>query len=398
MQPTRGAPINPVPFPGIQNPVLTKEDVDDVSATFVADPFCVYEEGVFHMFFEIKGEGYHIGHATSTDGLSWEYDEVVIPDSQIPLTYPQVFKENGEWLMVPAEAGMDTDVVRILKANNFPYDWEVVEEDIITDHNIDATTFKFDDQWYIMHQGNDAKNRDIYLYYSENGGIRNENWIEHPESPIIIQPSGDAEFRPSGRPIVTEDYVDHWQRLDYVSADEALHAFRITELTTSTFEHYELPNSPILEGTGSGWNASHMHHLDPIPSDVIGSDIYIVDGRQGGEWSIGIYTNSATTVGSEVQSGQVDIEDGGTIFGADDDGWDTRDSMSVSVTFDKEFDSTPRVVATLDRDSSGNGASGLLATVRGQSTNGFDMIVYNYGTHDYAENNDDVVIDWIASV
>jgi hypothetical protein len=42
-----------------------------------------------------------------------------------------------------------------------------------------------------------------------------------------------------------------------------LRAFQIDELTTTTYREHELPQSPILNATGKGWNAAGMHHIDP---------------------------------------------------------------------------------------------------------------------------------------
>ena len=57
----------------IKNPVLTKESVTDVQASFVADPFMVRENNTCYMFFEVMNRRTHhadIGLATSEDGLS----------------------------------------------------------------------------------------------------------------------------------------------------------------------------------------------------------------------------------------------------------------------------------------------------------------------------------------
>jgi hypothetical protein len=68
------------PHPDVSNPVLTRGDVDDCLARFVADPFIVYTDGVYNMFFEIKsiGGNVFIGHAFSENGLDYEYNKIVI--------------------------------------------------------------------------------------------------------------------------------------------------------------------------------------------------------------------------------------------------------------------------------------------------------------------------------
>ena len=40
-------------------------------------------------------------------------------------------------------------------------------------------------------------------------------------------------------------------------------AFEVTELTTTTYTERESPSNPVLSGSGTGWNASGMHNIDP---------------------------------------------------------------------------------------------------------------------------------------
>lgn len=64
----------------IDNPVLTANDVTDVSAEFVADPFMVYEGGEWFMFFEVMNANNQqgdIGLATSSDGFNWTYKQII---------------------------------------------------------------------------------------------------------------------------------------------------------------------------------------------------------------------------------------------------------------------------------------------------------------------------------
>jgi hypothetical protein len=53
------------------NPVLTKFDVKDVKASFVADPFVIKKDDVYYLFFEVKSKRKRdigeIGLATSKD-------------------------------------------------------------------------------------------------------------------------------------------------------------------------------------------------------------------------------------------------------------------------------------------------------------------------------------------
>src|SRR5579862_7906481 len=62
-------------------PILTREQVTDVPAAFVADPFLVRSADAWHLFFEVlnrrnwRGE---IGVATSADLTAWTYGRIVL--------------------------------------------------------------------------------------------------------------------------------------------------------------------------------------------------------------------------------------------------------------------------------------------------------------------------------
>jgi len=43
-------PVTLSPMEGVQNPILTADDITDAPARFVADPFMVQHEGLYHLF------------------------------------------------------------------------------------------------------------------------------------------------------------------------------------------------------------------------------------------------------------------------------------------------------------------------------------------------------------
>jgi len=76
---TGTTPFNLQPEP----PVLTKFDVTDIPADFVADPFMLRRDDTWYMFFEVmhsKTQRGEIGLATSNDALSWTYDRIVLKE------------------------------------------------------------------------------------------------------------------------------------------------------------------------------------------------------------------------------------------------------------------------------------------------------------------------------
>ena len=91
------------PHERAKNPILTRRDVSDVSAVFVADPFMLKVEDTWYLFFEVmdrdtvKGQ---IGLATSQNGLTWTYQRIVLKEP-FHLSYPYVFEFDGDYYMIP---------------------------------------------------------------------------------------------------------------------------------------------------------------------------------------------------------------------------------------------------------------------------------------------------------
>ncbi len=85
--------------PAVRNPVITANDVTDIRAYFVADPFMLRAGGTWFMFFEALNRGSQRGEialATSSNGYQWKYQRVVLAEP-FHLSYPYVFKwQDGE--------------------------------------------------------------------------------------------------------------------------------------------------------------------------------------------------------------------------------------------------------------------------------------------------------------
>jgi hypothetical protein len=84
----------------LKNPVITARDITDVTADFVADPFMIRENNKWHMFFEVMTRKGEIGLAQSSDGLHWDYRQIVLREP-FHLSYPYVFKWNDDYYMIP---------------------------------------------------------------------------------------------------------------------------------------------------------------------------------------------------------------------------------------------------------------------------------------------------------
>ncbi len=278
-------PFSLADAPGVINPVLTAGDVHDVNAQFVADPFIFVVGGRWYMFFEVLNEDRglgEIGLATSYDGLAWSYDGIVLREG-FHLSYPLVFEHNGTYYMIPDISGVPG--VWLYKAVGFPLKWEYVTTLVDGRNYADATVFYHNGKWWMFAgEGWTSSGRgNCYLFYSNS---LLSGWTEHPKSPIVVNDAGKA--RPGGRSFVFDtNRVVRIAQKDDIIYGQRVRAFEVDQLTETAYHEYEISLSPILYESGSGWNASGMHHFSPWWT---GSKwIAAVDGQNKDIWSIGIY-------------------------------------------------------------------------------------------------------------
>jgi hypothetical protein len=59
-------------------------------------------------------------------------------------------------------------------------------------------------------------------------------------------------------------------------------------LTRTAYSEHEIPDSPVLEASGQGWNAEGMHQCDELWTGT--TWLAAVDGLAANQWNIGIYT------------------------------------------------------------------------------------------------------------
>jgi hypothetical protein len=241
----------------IKNPVLTAKNVIDRKALFVADPFMVFEQGVWNMFFEVlnretkKGE---IGWAISKDGRHWVYQQIVLSES-FHLSYPYVFKCQEEFYMIPES--YEAKAIKLYKAKAFPCRWEFVGNLLTGFDFVDSSIFYYNDKWWLFTCP--TTNNDVLsLFFASD---LKGPWCEHPASPIV---KGDAHIaRCAGRVIRLGNKIIRYAQDDYPNYGNCIRAFEITKLTDKEYEDKEYSNNPILGASCEKWNNGGMHNIDP---------------------------------------------------------------------------------------------------------------------------------------
>jgi len=250
------SPLRLAPLPGIINPVLTAKHITDVPARYVADPFMVQSGNAWHLFFQVmnsstgKGE---IGHATSANGRYWQYRRIVLREN-FHLSFPCVFRWNNDCYMVPetTQAGS----IRLYRAASFPRQWEYVK-DLVEGRHADPSLFYHQGKWWMFACPSPQQHDALCLFYSHSP---HATWVEHPRSPIVL--GNNRIARPGGRVLPWQGGLVRFAQDCYPTYGNRVRAFYISELTSRTYVEHEVSESPVLAGSGSGWNAFGMHHVD----------------------------------------------------------------------------------------------------------------------------------------
>ena len=238
------------------NPVLTRHDVTDMPAAFVADPFMIHRGDLWHMFFEaldvtsFKGS---IALATSRDTRRWQYHGVVISEP-FHLAYPQVFDWQGQVYMVPDTPDQG---VMLYRAIDFPERWERCEQLLSEPEYSDSSIFHAGDRLWMFSYWRRAERSGLRLFYASAPA---GPWREHPASPVAADDDGIC--RPGGRPVVIDGVPIRFAQDCSSEYGKLVRAFRITRLDADHYEEQEMRSGPLLESGPERWHERGMHHVD----------------------------------------------------------------------------------------------------------------------------------------
>jgi len=245
--------------PDVLNPIMTREKVTDVPAAFVADPFLIRHDSLWHMLFEVmhhgRGKG-EIGWAHSADAINWRYGGIVLREP-IHLSYPCVFEHGDAIFMVPETLG--AEAVRLYRAEPFPTRWVHIA-DLLSGRLADPTPFRFDDHWWMFACPTPARHDTLSLFVAEN---LMGPWREHRASPVVV---GDkTRARPAGRVLVRYGSLYRFAQDCGRRYGSAVRTFLIDHLSENRYSEREEQSGPMLGASGVGWNGKGMHHVDIQP-------------------------------------------------------------------------------------------------------------------------------------
>jgi hypothetical protein len=245
-----------------QNPAISRRNVTDAVAMFVADPFMVRVRDKWWMFFEIFNYSNHKGEiavAQSSDGYKWDYQQVVLAED-FHLSYPYVFEFDTDWYMIPESCAANS--VRLYQAKQFPDTWEFVSEILVGERFVDASILNFNEVWWIFvgvepREGETCDT--LRLYYADR---LFDEWIEHPKSPII---SNNRKIsRPAGRMQQIGDRLFRFTQDCTNNYGYNITTMQIESLTKDEYVEVRVqPDDVYLFELGTmSCNNLGMHHLD----------------------------------------------------------------------------------------------------------------------------------------
>ncbi len=236
-------------------PLLSGKDVTDTDALFVADPFLIYKDKEFFLFFEIMErhtERGCIGVAKSSDCRDWQYLGVALKEG-FHLSFPYVFESNGHIYMVPESS--DDWSVRLYQAMRFPFEWKHLGNLVSGYQYKDPTLFFSQGFWWMFVSA--GRNEMTNLYFSKD---LKEGWKPHLLNPIIKFDKTRA--RSAGRVIEYKGQLYRMAQDNSKRYGRQVFAYQITSLSPTSYEERQALSTPLVSPSGRGWNKAGMHTLN----------------------------------------------------------------------------------------------------------------------------------------
>jgi len=250
------SPFDLKPSAKIMNPIISRNDILNDNVNFIADPFAIFNDGLWYLFFESMDVGSRKGKirvSVSKDKYYWTEGEPVL-EEPFHLSYPQVFKEGNDFYMVPES--YEANEVRLYKAVDFPYKWKF-EKVLLHQTCVDTTVYFQDDLWWMFACDTPHEHNRLRLYYADS--IYGE-WVEHPKSPICE--NDNQVSRPAGKLLNYKGKLYRFAQDCKPFYGHSVRAFEIKTLDQLEYKEKEIDANPYLKGGNERWNRVSMHHID----------------------------------------------------------------------------------------------------------------------------------------
>jgi len=245
------------------NPIVTARDFGKWDASAVADPFAIFRDGAWTLFFEMFQKGSSnaaIGASRSSDLVHWEPLGIVVKQPH-HLSYPFVFEHDGQIYMMPESKSVRR--VDIFRAVEFPHRW-TFEKTILRGRLMDCSMVQHQGRFWIFAGW---RSHGLKLFHATHPlGPWKSHWLP------FIRGYSRSSSRPGGRPVLNDNRLVRFSQdcTDYYG--QQLRAWNVTRLNRLWYSEEPLYDEPILSGSGQGWNARCMHHIDAYKAPAVGAD------------------------------------------------------------------------------------------------------------------------------
>ena len=239
------------------------------ACSFMADPFIVRDGDDFYIFYEempakMNSTWGDVSVLHSNNLKDWERIGVAL-DEPFHLSFPNVFKYEEEWYMIPETSAIGE--IRLYKATDFPLKWTYHATLISDCYGVDPTLVQKDDVWYLMCSGDGLQ---LFLSNTLTG-----NYTEHPSSPIR---TGLQETRPAGPVFCVNDTLYYSTQRHDGGYGTSVTLFRIDSLTTTCFKDTRMNNNPVVCRHGSAFARDGMHQFSVLFVEEKQQYISVMDG------------------------------------------------------------------------------------------------------------------------
>lgn len=180
------------------------------------------------------------------------------------LSYPCVFRWNGEWFMVPESSASRT--VELYRATSFPWQWQFDTGLMNGIRAVDATLFEAHGGWWMYlatprtEGGKDFDRLLLYHAASPRGP-----WLPHPLNPLFCDVTGG---RPAGRPFVRDGRL---LRAAQIGVPRYGYAMQLREIVTLTPDEWEeRAVAVIAPDWARGLDGTHTLNVD--------GEVTVIDG------------------------------------------------------------------------------------------------------------------------
>ena len=249
----RGSSLDRLKKSTLPAPIVTGNDFKKWNGNAVADPFAIFRNGTWYLFFELfqrNSEIAAIGASSSKDLVHWNPLGIVLTQPH-HLSYPFVFEHDGQVYMMPESKSVKR--VDLYRAIEFPFRWEF-EKTILRGRFMDCSMVQHAGKYWLFAGW---RSYSLKLFHASSPlGPWKPHWMP------LLRGYSKSSSRPGGRPLFHDGKLIRFSQDCKKCYGHQLRAWHVTKMNRLWYSEKPLFQEPILSGSGQGWNAERMHHID----------------------------------------------------------------------------------------------------------------------------------------